>query len=1332
MQLPDTNRRKCRGGNPTSAPLTATVGSFSLESTTLMRPADHNGGRKRDGRTRRRSLSRLALVLGVIMLVQAVLFGADTSAARAELIDWTNIPRSGGGNGWNNNGPSGVGASQTFVNIDGTDVDMVVTYSRFMWDNSSVPNIYGTDAPVIPLTSSLRFTNNINDSKSAPGSATGPTIITITFSEPILIDRMALVSLSQFISPSLPRYEWIEARAFDADANLLLATSVVGDSYDLNGSVVVRADSPLVLNDGSGVYFGRGTSIQSTSCPTTVGPCGYDRLTLKYQATPVQRIELVHFATLGGNVDDTRPTGVNGRTSIAIEGITFSVPQEVILYDWADAPDMGVGNGPGDYSTRNEDNGPSHVIIPELYLGAQVDAENDGQPTANANGDDNNPAAGPDDEDGVVVADLALTEGDAAIVRVTATNLTDDPATLTGWIDFNGDGLFAAGEAASVAVPAGSAATQVILDFGTVPSDVAGRVYARFRLSTDDAAMAPTGPASDGEVEDYAVAIAAAPEFDWGDAPDSCLTTAANNGPSHGIVPGLTIGQLIDPEVDGQPNATATGDDTNNLDDEDGVAVTQLTVVEGGTAAITVNVVNTTGQAATLYGWIDLDNSGTFDPDERVEIAVPTGTNNVPFTLDFGAVPTGFTGAVCARFRLSTDDAAANPTGPATDGEVEDYQITIVAEQRDWGDAPDSCLTTAANNGPSHGIVPGLTIGQLIDPEVDGQPNATATGDDTNNLDDEDGVAVTQLTVVEGGTAAITVNVVNTTGQAATLYGWIDLDNSGTFDPDERVEIAVPTGTNNVPFTLDFGAVPTGFTGAVCARFRLSTDDAAANPTGPATDGEVEDYQITIVAAPDYDWGDAPDTGAGIGAANYATLVADNGPSHRIVETLYMGALVDAELDGQPNAAADGDDAAPAGAPDDEDGVTVADLTLVEGTSAAVRVTVTNLDSTPAVLYGWIDFDGNGQFDLEERSTVPVLANSTNVEVTLDFGSVPAAGITQTYARFRLSHDGAAAAPIGAATDGEVEDYLVVITSIYDWGDAPDLSPGTGQGEYNTLAGDNGPSHKIIAGLHMGTVVDGESDGQPNTAAAGDDLLPVGSLDDEDGVSGADLTMTAGDSALVNVSVTNLTTAGAVLYGWIDFNENGVFEPSESAQAEVPAGSNNITVLLDFGLVPADGVVETYARFRLSTDNGASSPTGPAANGEVEDYIVTINTMPSAIDLVSLTGSYADDAITVRWTTAVELTTAGFHLYRNTSAARATAARVTDALILTVGLNGGDYRFVDDDVVTGVTYYYWLVEVESGVRADKEYGPVAIRAALPSSRTTFNIFLPLLATGAER
>jgi hypothetical protein len=50
---------------------------------------------------------------------------------------------------------------------------------------------------------------------------------------------------------------------------------------------------------------------------------------------------------------------------------------------------------------------------------------------------------------------------------------------------------------------------------------------------------------------------------------------------------------------------------------------------------------------------------------------------------------------------------------------------------------------------------------------------------------------------------------------------------------------------------LTFPTVPAGFTGSTYARFRLSTDAAAANPTGAASDGEVEDYQVTIVAPSD-------------------------------------------------------------------------------------------------------------------------------------------------------------------------------------------------------------------------------------------------------------------------------------------------------------------------------------------------------------------------------------------------------------------------------------------------------------------------------------------------
>lgn len=176
-----------------------------------------------------------------------------------------------------------------------------------------------------------------------------------------------------------------------------------------------------------------------------------------------------------------------------------------------------------------------------------------------------------------------------------------------------------------------------------------------------------------------------------------------------------------------------------------------------------------------------------------------------------------------------------------------------------------------------------------------------------------------------------------------------------------------------------------------------------------------------------FDRGDLPDTAAGIGVGNYETLLANNGPSHQIIADLFMGALVDEELDGQPSVGADGDDLNPPTA-DDEDGVTIADLTLLEGAPATIRVTATNLVEAFARIYGFIDFNADGDFDdANETANVEVPAGSNNVEFTLDFGLVPANGITNSYARFRLSTDDSASLPNGPAADGEVEDYPVVI-----------------------------------------------------------------------------------------------------------------------------------------------------------------------------------------------------------------------------------------------------------------------------------------------------------------
>jgi len=56
-----------------------------------------------------------------------------------------------------------------------------------------------------------------------------------------------------------------------------------------------------------------------------------------------------------------------------------------------------------------------------------------------------------------------------------------------------------------------------------------------------------------------------------------------------------------------------------------------------------------------------------------------------------------------------------------------------------------------------------------------------------------------------------------------------------------------------------------------------------------------------------FDWGDAPDQQP-FPLPNYPTMGANNGAFHTIVPGMMMGLYIDAELDGQPNMNATGDD----------------------------------------------------------------------------------------------------------------------------------------------------------------------------------------------------------------------------------------------------------------------------------------------------------------------------------------------------------------------------------------------------------------------------------------
>ncbi|MBX3417990.1 MAG: hypothetical protein KF851_10335 [Pirellulaceae bacterium] len=159
--------------------------------------------------------------------------------------------------------------------------------------------------------------------------------------------------------------------------------------------------------------------------------------------------------------------------------------------------------------------------------------------------------------------------------------------------------------------------------------------------------------------------------FDWGDAPASYGTLLADNGPRHRLGTPLRLGIRLDPEVDGQPNADATGDDNlGTPNDEDGV-VLPTTLIAHFRAAANVYA----SMAGKLDAWVDFNRDGTFSTSERIANALHlnAGWNRVEFYVPWESSVDGLT---IARFRISSHGGLA-PTGLAEDGEVEDHIVRI-------------------------------------------------------------------------------------------------------------------------------------------------------------------------------------------------------------------------------------------------------------------------------------------------------------------------------------------------------------------------------------------------------------------------------------------------------------------------------------------------------------------------------------------------------------------------------------------------------------------------------------------------------------------------------
>lgn len=165
--------------------------------------------------------------------------------------------------------------------------------------------------------------------------------------------------------------------------------------------------------------------------------------------------------------------------------------------DFGDAPERSSANEAGGYDTLLEHDGARHIVYPDLKLGAAIDFEDT---NANLNAD---VTADDSSSDDGIVGRLIAAERSVPTITVNVTNTRGKTATVHGWIDYNGNGLFESTEYATAIVPHGLVAANVELAFPPIPTGSARNTFARFRISTDSAAAAPTGLALDGEVEDY-------------------------------------------------------------------------------------------------------------------------------------------------------------------------------------------------------------------------------------------------------------------------------------------------------------------------------------------------------------------------------------------------------------------------------------------------------------------------------------------------------------------------------------------------------------------------------------------------------------------------------------------------------------------------------------------------------------------------------------------------------------------------------------------------------------------------------------------------------------
>lgn len=272
----------------------------------------------------------------------------------------------------------------------------------------------------------------------------------------------------------------------------------------------------------------------------------------------------------------------------------------------------------------------------------------------------------------------------------------------------------------------------------------------------------------------------------------------------------------------------------------------------GGATSYTLEAFDGTNTKVTLDDWIT--GQGT-DGGVCTNSVNPVYTNGNT-TIEFQPVVSG--NPSCA--------ASSTPIWfKITDSDVQRIEIRKVTSQADnihfgmailgdFGDAPATYGTLYSGSGtpPAYHLMShngnSVYFGSGVDADGNGTPGNQADGDDleSNGVEDgDDENAISMMTNLNSAQTNYSTTLVCTTG--GFVGGWIDFDQSGSFDVNEYSSGVCSAGSVNLNWNNLSGLVA----GDTFARFRIaSTQSDIVNPVGVATNGEVEDYPVTITEPP--------------------------------------------------------------------------------------------------------------------------------------------------------------------------------------------------------------------------------------------------------------------------------------------------------------------------------------------------------------------------------------------------------------------------------------------------------------------------------------------------